>query len=285
MLLLVDLDGVVYRGAEPVPGVAGVLADRARRGDDVVYVTNNSMWYRADYVTRLAGMGAPVSADRVVSSSRATALYLREHLPDVRRVLTVGARGLERELEDVGLDVVTAAAASAARRARPPRRLRGGRPAGCGRRRRRPRHQLRPSRRRGRLHPRRRPVHRHEPRSGLSHRDPPAPRRRFDRCRDRDGGRPRAGDLDRQARAAAPPRGGERRGRERGRRRDDRRRDRHGSRGRPSGRRALRPDAHRRDDPGRARRPARDQRPTAVAADATELAAALDRLSGAGNAA
>jgi HAD superfamily hydrolase (TIGR01450 family) len=112
MLLLVDLDGVVYRGAEPVPGVAGVLADRAARGDDVVYVTNNSMWYRADYVTRLAGMGAPVSADRVVSSSRATALYLREHLPDVRRVLTIGARGLERELEDVGLDVVTAATAA-----------------------------------------------------------------------------------------------------------------------------------------------------------------------------
>ena len=112
MLLLVDLDGVVYRGAEPVPGVAGVLADRARRGDEVVYVTNNSMWYRADYVTRLAGMGAPVSADRVVSSSRATALYLREHLPDVRRVLTVGARGLERELEDLGIDVVTAAAAA-----------------------------------------------------------------------------------------------------------------------------------------------------------------------------
>ena len=112
MLLFVDLDGVVYRGAEPVPGVADVLADRVRRGDDVVYVTNNSMFYRADYVTRLAGMGAPVSADRVVSSSRATALYLREHLPDVRRVLTVGARGLERELEDLGIVVIPAGTAA-----------------------------------------------------------------------------------------------------------------------------------------------------------------------------
>ena len=53
MLLLVDLDGVVYRGAAPIPGVAAVLADRAARGDTVVYVTNNSMHYRADYVTRL----------------------------------------------------------------------------------------------------------------------------------------------------------------------------------------------------------------------------------------
>ena len=67
MLLLVDLDGVVYRGAAPVPGVAGDLADRAAIGDSVVYVTNNSMHYRADYVTRLGGMGAPVTADHVVS--------------------------------------------------------------------------------------------------------------------------------------------------------------------------------------------------------------------------
>jgi phosphoglycolate/pyridoxal phosphate phosphatase family enzyme len=112
LLLLVDLDGVVYRGADPVPGVAAVLADRASRGDDVVYVTNNSMHYRSDYVTRLAGMGAPVSADTVVSSSRATAAYLREHDPGIRRVLAIGASGLDRELREAGYDVVTAGAAA-----------------------------------------------------------------------------------------------------------------------------------------------------------------------------
>ncbi len=114
MLLLVDLDGVVYRGAAPVPGVAAVLAERAARGDTVVYVTNNSMHFRADYVTRLGGMGAPVTPDRVVSSARATALYLRgaDIVPPVRRVLAVGAGGLERECRDAGLEVVTAAHAA-----------------------------------------------------------------------------------------------------------------------------------------------------------------------------
>ncbi len=114
MLLLVDLDGVVYRGAAPIAGVAAVLADRAAGGDTVVYVTNNSMHYRADYVTRLAGMGAPVTADRVVSSARATALFLADAAldPPVRRVLAVGAGGLERECRDAGLEVVTAAHAA-----------------------------------------------------------------------------------------------------------------------------------------------------------------------------
>ena len=106
MLLLVDLDGVVYRGAEPVPGVAAVLAARAARGDDVVYVTNNSMWYRADYVTRLSAMGAPVTPDRIVSSARATALYIKEFEPEVKKVLVVGGVGLVHELEDVGIEVV-----------------------------------------------------------------------------------------------------------------------------------------------------------------------------------
>jgi HAD superfamily hydrolase (TIGR01450 family) len=112
LLLLVDLDGVLYRGADPVPGVAAVLAARAAQGDDVVYVTNNSMWYRAEYVDRIAAMGAPVDVDRIVSSPRATALYLRDHEPTIRHVLTVGARGLERELEDAGFRVTPAATAA-----------------------------------------------------------------------------------------------------------------------------------------------------------------------------
>jgi 4-nitrophenyl phosphatase len=112
LLLLVDLDGVVYRGSEPVPGVASVLAARAAKGDDVVYVTNNSMHYRTDYVARLSAMGCPISAERVVSSARATALHIANHESGIRRVLVVGAGGLERELRDVDLDVVTAAHAA-----------------------------------------------------------------------------------------------------------------------------------------------------------------------------
>jgi 4-nitrophenyl phosphatase len=118
LLLLVDLDGVLYRGADPVPGVGAVLTARAKLGDDVVYVTNNSMWYRAEYVERITGMGAPASADRIVSSPRATALYLRDHEPSIRHVLTLGASGLDRELEDAGFRVTRAGDAA--------ERIRGG---------------------------------------------------------------------------------------------------------------------------------------------------------------
>ncbi len=98
MLLLVDLDGVVYRGPEPVTGVAAVLAARAAVGDDIVYVTNSSLWHHADFVARLAKMGAPASPDRIVSGARATALYLTARSPRPRLVLVVGAAGLVREV-------------------------------------------------------------------------------------------------------------------------------------------------------------------------------------------
>lgn len=112
MLLLVDLDGVVYRGMDPVPGMAALLTERARRGDEVVYVTNNSMHYRADYIERLAAMGAPVGADRVVSSPRATALWLTEQEPRPERILALGGPGLRRELTDCGFSVISAAEAA-----------------------------------------------------------------------------------------------------------------------------------------------------------------------------
>jgi HAD superfamily hydrolase (TIGR01450 family) len=112
VLLLVDLDGVVYRASAGVPGVGPALAARAALGDDVVYVTNNAMHYHGDYVPRLAGHGAPVGPDRVVTSARASAVYLRDQMPAARRVMALGASGLERELREAGFDVVTAAHAA-----------------------------------------------------------------------------------------------------------------------------------------------------------------------------
>lgn len=107
MLLLVDLDGVVYRGPDPVPGVAQVLTDRAAAGDRLIYVTNNSRSHRDQYRTRLADMGLPVDADSIVTAARATAVLLAERRPRPRLAMVFGGPGLARELRDVGLRTVS----------------------------------------------------------------------------------------------------------------------------------------------------------------------------------
>ena len=106
MLLLVDLDGVVYRGPVPVRGMPELLARRVAQGDTVIYVTNNSRWHRSEYQARLEGMGAPVSSSSIVTAARATALALTEDGQRPRTTLVLGGPGLARELRDVGLHTV-----------------------------------------------------------------------------------------------------------------------------------------------------------------------------------
>lgn len=108
MLLLVDLDGVVYRGAHAVPGVPGVLAERVAAGDTVLYCTNNSSRHRSEYLAQLESLGAPVRLETVFSSARATAVELASEEPPVRLVMVVGGTGLVRELQDAGILTVPA---------------------------------------------------------------------------------------------------------------------------------------------------------------------------------
>jgi glycerol-1-phosphatase len=115
MLLLVDLDGVVYRGTEPIPGMPELLAQRAAGGDIIVYVTNNSRWHRTEYQARLEQMGAPAPLDRILTSARGTALALAGLPVPPRLTMVFGGEGLRRELEDVGLATVECSYAGLAR--------------------------------------------------------------------------------------------------------------------------------------------------------------------------
>lgn len=104
-LVIFDLDGVVYRGDQAIPGAAALVGALRRDGREVRFATNNSSATRAEYVTRLAAHGIDAGLEEIVTSSFATLEHLRAHLPNVRRVLAFGAPGLVTELRDGGLDV------------------------------------------------------------------------------------------------------------------------------------------------------------------------------------
>lgn len=71
--LLVDLDGVVWVGAEPVPGSVEALTTLLDAGKEIVFVTNNPSRPGAVYAERLREMGVDVAGDRVVTAGVATA--------------------------------------------------------------------------------------------------------------------------------------------------------------------------------------------------------------------
>jgi glycerol 3-phosphatase-2 len=88
-----------------------LLTERAAAGDIIVYVTNNSRWHRDEYLDRLSGMGAPVSAERIVTAARGTALALADRAGRVDSAgpaMVFGGPGLVREMRDVGLRTVAA---------------------------------------------------------------------------------------------------------------------------------------------------------------------------------
>jgi phosphoglycolate/pyridoxal phosphate phosphatase family enzyme len=112
-LVIFDLDGVVYRGSEPVPGAPELVDFLHGTGVAVRFATNNSMSTRWAHVDRLAEMGIRATAEEIVTSTSATIEHLRRHAPEVRTVLAIGADGMEAELRDAGLDVTTAGRAAA----------------------------------------------------------------------------------------------------------------------------------------------------------------------------
>jgi 4-nitrophenyl phosphatase len=107
-LVIFDLDGVIYRGRQPVPGAAELVGALRAAGLLVRFATNNSMATRALYVPRLVEMGIAAQADEIVTSTSATIDYLRAHLPGVRTVMAVGADGMLDELRGAGFEAKAA---------------------------------------------------------------------------------------------------------------------------------------------------------------------------------
>jgi phosphoglycolate/pyridoxal phosphate phosphatase family enzyme len=111
-LVIFDLDGVVYRGEDPVPGAPELIRRLHDAGTRVRFATNNSMWTRREYAARLRAMGIEAAHGEIVTSSSATAAWLAREAPDVRRLLVVGENGVAQELREASYEVTAAADAA-----------------------------------------------------------------------------------------------------------------------------------------------------------------------------
>ncbi|MDD5264847.1 MAG: HAD-IIA family hydrolase [Candidatus Bipolaricaulis sp.] len=97
---LVDVDGVLTRGSQPLAGaVEGLKALQAR--GRVVLLTNNSTRSRGQLSTHLTALGFPVSAADVFATSYLAARYLRDVCGSAR-VWVLGEDGLRTELAEAG---------------------------------------------------------------------------------------------------------------------------------------------------------------------------------------
>lgn len=100
---VIDLDGVVYRGNELIPGADEGLA-RLRKKGRIFFTTNNATLHREEYAEKLMGLGIPASPYEVLTSGYVAAVHIKTYY-DNSRVFLIGEDGLKRELEEQDVEV------------------------------------------------------------------------------------------------------------------------------------------------------------------------------------
>ncbi len=102
---LIDMDGVLYRGTELIPGADVFINQIRERGIPFRLLTNNSQRTRRDVVAKVARMGILIEEQHVFTSAVATARFLAEQKPG-GSAYVIGEGGLLTALHQNGYSVV-----------------------------------------------------------------------------------------------------------------------------------------------------------------------------------
>ncbi|GIV79883.1 HAD-IIA family hydrolase [Litorilinea aerophila] len=104
--VLLDMDGVLYVGNRPLPGVQELLDYLDQTGRQWLCVTNNSSRTSQTFSEKLAGMNIQVPPQRILGSAEATANWLAEQARPGARVIMMGEASLRQALADKGFQLV-----------------------------------------------------------------------------------------------------------------------------------------------------------------------------------
>jgi HAD superfamily hydrolase (TIGR01450 family) len=103
---LVDLDGVVWLGRDPIPGSPEALATMLEAGKEVVFVTNNPTKRPEAYAERLQSLGVATTAAQIVTAGLVVARLAKEAAGPGGGVLVLGREPLRELIRGEGLRLV-----------------------------------------------------------------------------------------------------------------------------------------------------------------------------------
>ena len=104
--LILDMDGVLWHGMTPVPGLPDFFEKIGSLGINWVFATNNSSKTREQYVSKFAGMGVTIDPAQVMTSAVATGHYMLDNFPTGANIYVMGGDGLHHGLADEGFNVL-----------------------------------------------------------------------------------------------------------------------------------------------------------------------------------
>jgi NagD protein len=102
---LIDMDGVIYRSAQLIPGAVEFIRLLDRWDIPFLFLTNNSQRTRRDVATKLQRMGIPVDERHIFTCAMATARFLARQKPS-GTAYVIGEGGLLTALHTNGYSIV-----------------------------------------------------------------------------------------------------------------------------------------------------------------------------------
>ncbi|MCL5975819.1 MAG: HAD-IIA family hydrolase [Gammaproteobacteria bacterium] len=105
---IIDMDGVLWHGNKPLPGLTEFFSILRKVNIPFILATNNASLTQQQYIDKLANMKVEVHPNEILTSSMATARYLKDTLsPAKRRVFVIGESGLIEPLQQQGFEVTS----------------------------------------------------------------------------------------------------------------------------------------------------------------------------------
>jgi HAD superfamily hydrolase (TIGR01450 family) len=103
--IVCDLDGVVYRGNDALPGAVEAIARMQSAGLRVLFCTNNSRSTVAQYEEKLSGLGIEIERDLILTSAVVLQEVLQARSSRAQRALVIGGDGVREAIEGAGLEL------------------------------------------------------------------------------------------------------------------------------------------------------------------------------------
>lgn len=103
-LFLFDMDGTIYLGNRLFPFTKTLLQTIREQGKRYLFITNNSSRSVDAYVQKLADLGIEATPTDFLTSSQATAYYLKKHHPNAT-LYVCGTESLKTELRENGFAI------------------------------------------------------------------------------------------------------------------------------------------------------------------------------------
>lgn len=103
--IISDLDGVAYRGDDPIESAVSVFQKWHENDFPYAFVTNNSTKSAEEFADKLNGIGIPASPERIITTSAVAADRLATLAEPGERVMVIGATSLRRAVEQRGFEI------------------------------------------------------------------------------------------------------------------------------------------------------------------------------------